>query len=102
MLLLPYRSITGTIMVGARGNLAIECLVQKTGGTILGLSPPHMNFVWKWATGALIDMMLASFRLQVIYRKLCPLLPFNHLTIYLHPKDTSEPLTINNICPIPF
>ena len=64
MLLLSL-SFTGTISVVVRMSFIIVSLVLKTGVAILDLLLPRMNFVWRLATRALIDMVPASFHTQV-------------------------------------
>ena len=70
-------------------------LVPKTGDAILGSPLPHMNFVWRRATRASIDLVPASFLTQVICGTLYLLLPFLPLTICLLSNvgctGTSEP-----------
>merc|ERR1712212_1347309 len=93
-------SFTGTILVGARRSLTTVLLVPKTGDAILGLPLPHMNFVWRCATRASIDLVPASFHTQVICGTLYLLPPFLPLTICLRSNvrctGTSEP-SIKNI-----
>ena len=58
-------SFTGTISVVVRMGFTIVSLVLKTGVAILDLLLPRMNFVWRLATRASIDMVPASFHTQV-------------------------------------
>ena len=75
-------------------------LVPKTGDAILGSPLPRMNFVWRCATRASIDLVPASFLIQVICGTHYLLLPFHPFNFCLQSNegciDTSVAL-INNI-----
>ena len=74
----------------------IVFLVPKTGAAILGLLPPHMNFVRRCTTCASIVVVPVSFCTQVICGTLYILLPFLPLKICIRSNvgctGTSEPL----------